>query len=471
MIFFIIILAFFLRLINLNQSLWLDEAINIQAVQAYSLESLITKYSIADFHPPGYSIILWTWGRLFGFSEIAMRMPSVIFGIISVWLIYLIGKKLLSKYLGLMSAFLLAINPLHIYYSQEARMYSFSTFAVLINFFLLIKLLKKEKLNFIFLILSNYLVLMSDYVAYLIFPAQFILLLIFYRSRVKKWLISFAFSLLLSFWWLPIFIVQFDVGVTTASKMPVWRLVVGGFDIKAIPLTFVKFIIGRISLVDKFIYAIILIPITLLFSTLVIRGILFLRRVERNILIAWLFFPIILGALISFVIPIFSYFRFLFTLPSFIILVALGIISFRPKVKYILISLVILIYSISTLIYLFNPNFQRENWKGVVNFLKTKNNNLLVLFESNGVFPPFEYYAKGSIDASGALDNFPASSMQDLANLEEELIYRKDIYLIDYLVDISDPNRLVKEELEQSGYKITETHDFVGVGFLYHYVK
>ncbi len=471
MIFPIIILGLILRSLSLNQSLWLDEAINVLAAKNYSFVALITQYARADFHPPGYSIILWTWGRLFGFSEVAMRIPSVIFGIVSVWLVYLIGRKLHSKYLGLLSAFLFAINPLHIYYSQEARMYSLATLAVLINFFLFIKLLKKEKLYFSFLILSNYLILMSDYVAYLVFPVQLILSIFFYRFIKKKWLVSIIVSLLLSFWWWPFFIDQLSIGTTTALALPAWKLAVGGFDIKAVPLTFVKFIIGRISMVDKFVYAVILIPITMLFSTLIIRGVLFIGRLERNVLITWLFFPIILGTLISFLIPIFSYFRFLFLLPSFVILISLGIISFKAKVRYILLFLVILIYGISSLIYLFNPGFHRENWKGLVKFLETKDKNSLVLFESSGVLPPFEYYSKGSVTTLGALDKFPANGDEDLVNLKEKFKLRRHIYLIDYLVDISDPNRLVKKSLEQADYKISETYDFVGVGFVYHYVK
>src|SRR3989338_7517756 len=135
MIWVILVLGTILRLISLNQSLWLDEAINVMAANSYSFFEMITQYAIADFHPPGWFIILWLWGKLFGYSEIAVRLPSVIFGVLTIYSVYLIGKKIVSQNLGLIAALLFAINPLHIYYSQEARIYAFATLAVSINFF------------------------------------------------------------------------------------------------------------------------------------------------------------------------------------------------------------------------------------------------------------------------------------------------------------------------------------------------
>src|SRR3989344_3680216 len=113
MIWLILIVGFILRILNLNQSLWLDEAINVVAVKSYSFVSMITQYSVADFHPPGWFAILWIWGKLFGYSEISVRFPSIIFAVLTVYIVYLIGKKLFSANLGLIAALLISINPLH----------------------------------------------------------------------------------------------------------------------------------------------------------------------------------------------------------------------------------------------------------------------------------------------------------------------------------------------------------------------
>lgn len=471
MIWFILVLGLMLRSISLNQSFWLDEAINVLATQKFSLFDMVTEYAKADFHPPLFFVILWIWTKIFGIGEVIVRIPSVIFGTLTIYIVYLLGQKIHSKTLGLTAALILATNPLHIYYSQEARMYALAALAVALNFFLLIKLLKEEKVNLLTLIGSNLLVLGSDYVAYLTFASQTAFLIF---NRQKKiflfWLKGLGLAILLGIWWLPIFLSQLDAGSVASSNLPAWKFIVGGFDIKTTPLTLVKFIIGRISLGDKIIYYLILLPVCSLFIYLILRSMIFIKTSFKNLLFSWLLVPIILATIISFVVPIYSYFRILFTVPSFIILVALGILSYQYKLRYIFLGGVLIVQVFSASVYLFNSSYQREDWRGLVNYLKSVDSNLLILFESSGTLPPFDYYAKSSLNAKGALKDFPAKVEDDVIDL---MVYQnlKDIYLINYLVEISDQNRLVDKKLIQLGYRIMNTYDFNGVGFVYHYVK
>ncbi len=471
MIWLIILMGSILRLIGLNQSLWLDEAINVLATKNFSLIGMITDYARFDFHPPGYFFILWTWAKLFGTSEIAVRVPSAVFGLITIYLVFLIGQKIYSRNLGLLAAFLLAINPLHIYYSQEARMYSLAAMAVIINIYLVIKLIKEEKVGWVYLIGSNFLILMSDYVAYLIFPAIFVFLLLTRKLlTLKRWFYSLIIPCLLGVWWLPIFLSQLNIGSTTANNLPIWKMIVGGFDLKTVPLTLVKFIIGRISYPDKLIYYSALIPVCLLFIWLLLRGYKKAMTFYKNLLSSWLVVPIILASLISLVIPIYEYFRLLYILPAFIILVALGIFSYQRNLRNTFFVVITAVEIFSSLIYLFNPSYQRENWKGLVNFLNIQNQSV-VLFESSGTFPPFDYYAKNRIKAYGALKTFPARNSNEIEDLNAMINGSSNVFLVDYLVQISDPNRLVAQNLNELGYKIKETRDFNGLGFVYHYVR
>lgn len=469
MIWFILILATTLRLLSLDQSLWLDEAINVLATQNFSLIGMITEYAKADFHPPLFFITLWAWTKLFGISEVVVRIPSIIFGVLTVYMVYLIGDKLHSKRLAILVALLLTVNPLHIYYSQEVRMYALATLVVSLNIFLLIKLLKREKFNLIFLVISNLAVLGSDYVAYFIFPAQLIaLLLLRQKEFLKKWLLSLISAVAMGIFWIPTFLNQLNVGTVTAERLPAWKFIVGSFDPKAIPLTFIKFIIGKISYPDKLIYTLILLPVVVLFLFILWRGIKFIKDKEQNIILGWMLIPPILATIISFIIPIYSYFRLLFILPAFLILISWGILSFKGKVRYVFLAVCLVIQIFSAMVYLFNPKYQRDDWKGVVNFLKSQGRTP-VLFESSGSLPPFEYYARGKINASGALKDFPAKDTGDVANLENLLEGAKDAYLVEYLVDISDPKRLVQKRLAELNYDQTEVKNFNGVGFVYHY--
>lgn len=471
MIWAIIIFGLALRLISLNQSLWLDEAINTLAVQNYNFFDLITKYARADFHPPGWFIILWTWTKIFGYSEIAVRLPSVIFGTITILIVYLICRKLFSQKLALIAALLLSVNPLHIYYSQEGRMYAFAALAVSVNILLLIKLYKEERLNFLFLVLSNILILLSDYLAYFIFPAQLIFLLSFKKELLKKWLAALALAILSGFWWLPTFLGQFDIGSVASANLPTWKFVAGGFDFKTLPLTYIKFLIGRVSLADKQLYALVLFPVAGLSLYLILRSLKVMDNIKRSLLLIWIIIPILIASLISILIPIYSYFRMLFTLPAFIILVSLGIDSFKGKLKYVFLTAVFLIELFCALIYLFNPSYQREHWNELVSFFKSQSDTNIILFESSGTLPPFDYYARGDLKAIGALKDFPARKTEDVIDLENTLKGTDNVYLVEYLVDITDSQRLVQKKLDNLNYKEIQMYDFTGVGFIYKYVK
>src|SRR3989344_8667485 len=162
MIILILLVGLILRLINLNQSLWLDEAINAVFVRSLDLKSLIFNYSLSDFHPPLYHILMKGWVVLFGSSEIALRMPSVILGVASIYVIYKIAKKLFDEKTALISATLLATAPLHIYYSQEARMYMLASFFTIVSVYFFISVFVEDKLrNWAGFIISTSLLLYS----------------------------------------------------------------------------------------------------------------------------------------------------------------------------------------------------------------------------------------------------------------------------------------------------------------------
>jgi 4-amino-4-deoxy-L-arabinose transferase-like glycosyltransferase len=105
-----------------EQSLWADEG-NSAALAARSLFR-IAQDAAADIHPPLYYWLLHLWCHLFGNSEVALRSLSAIVGVGLVYIIYLTGRRLQSEQMGLVAALIAAINPLQIYYAQEARMYA-----------------------------------------------------------------------------------------------------------------------------------------------------------------------------------------------------------------------------------------------------------------------------------------------------------------------------------------------------------
>ncbi|MEX2028029.1 MAG: glycosyltransferase family 39 protein [Candidatus Curtissbacteria bacterium] len=76
--------------------------------------------SFGDWKLVGYLYLTVASVAFFGMNELATRLPSVAFGILSVFVTYLLSKKLFNKETGYIAAFLLAISPWHIIASRNA---------------------------------------------------------------------------------------------------------------------------------------------------------------------------------------------------------------------------------------------------------------------------------------------------------------------------------------------------------------
>ncbi|MEP3276316.1 MAG: glycosyltransferase family 39 protein [Stappiaceae bacterium] len=119
----IMALAAFLRFLDPDRtSLWYDEAVSWQQSSG-SFTDMIMLVA-GDNYPPLHNVLLWLTMPLIGDGEYALRLPSILMGLLTVWLVYRLGRTLFAPEAGLLAAFLLAISPFHIWFSTEARMYA-----------------------------------------------------------------------------------------------------------------------------------------------------------------------------------------------------------------------------------------------------------------------------------------------------------------------------------------------------------
>lgn len=119
----VIALAAGLRFYQLgSQSLWADEG-NSAALASRAFAQ-IARDAANDIHPPLYYWLLHVWTALFGASETALRAFSAMCGVLVVAVTFEIGRRTFGLWTGLIAAFIAAISPFQIYYSQEARMYA-----------------------------------------------------------------------------------------------------------------------------------------------------------------------------------------------------------------------------------------------------------------------------------------------------------------------------------------------------------
>ncbi|MDM8520592.1 glycosyltransferase family 39 protein [Anaerolineales bacterium HSG6] len=128
-----------LRLINLGQpSQWNDEAISAFIARGTTTQILTNQFH--SLHPPGYYLFLHGWSQIFGTSDFWLRLPSALMGVMSVMMIYLLGRAMFKPNTGLWAAILTSFMPFHLFYSQELRMYSQLFLLTTIVFFCQVKL-------------------------------------------------------------------------------------------------------------------------------------------------------------------------------------------------------------------------------------------------------------------------------------------------------------------------------------------
>ena len=121
----IVLLAAALRFSTLDlQSFWYDEAFTPVHVLHAGLASTMRSMVHSENSPPLWYLLTWLDVRLFGDGAIALRTPSAIAGVLTVPVAWAIGGELCGRRCALVAAALVAVNPLFVWYSQEARVYA-----------------------------------------------------------------------------------------------------------------------------------------------------------------------------------------------------------------------------------------------------------------------------------------------------------------------------------------------------------
>ncbi len=104
----LVIIGFFFRLYGLskNYSFWTDEnhlAIFVKTILERGKPALANGYSTGIYHWLQYWLSAIS-ARIFGLNEFAVRFPSVVFGILTIWAVWLLGREMFGRNAGLTAA-------------------------------------------------------------------------------------------------------------------------------------------------------------------------------------------------------------------------------------------------------------------------------------------------------------------------------------------------------------------------------
>ncbi len=196
----LIIVGLALRL-AVPRGIWLDEAISIHQARL-SLHDLFRNLYYGDRQPPLYHLTLWLTIRVFGHSEFAVRLPSLIAGTLLIPVLYELGRELYDRRTGLIAAAFASVSPLLIWYSQEVRMYEFAALFGLLALLTQLRVIRKPSMgNWAAYMLATAALLWSHYFGLLLILVQQLVFVgvIVHRRRAgentRALALGFAYSL------------------------------------------------------------------------------------------------------------------------------------------------------------------------------------------------------------------------------------------------------------------------------------
>jgi mannosyltransferase len=193
------------------QSYHHDEVITAIRVIPGSFGDMLHEVKASESNPPLYYVLAWGWAKAFGTGELGLRSLSAVLGVGVVPVGYLIGRQLASRRAGLVLAALLAVNPMLIWYSQEARSYSLLVFFGALSLLFFARALERRRgIDLTFWALASALALCSHYFAVFVVAIEAAWLLVALRSRWRVVLPALGAVLATGLALLPLLTAQVD---------------------------------------------------------------------------------------------------------------------------------------------------------------------------------------------------------------------------------------------------------------------
>ncbi len=398
------VIGLFLRFYNLGfNSLWLDEA-STYGVSIKSLPEIWQVTAAGEFNPP-----LFYWVEhimlMSGNNEIILRIIPALLGVLTIPLVYLIGKEFIDRNVGIIAAAAFTVSPFLIYYSQEARAYSMMLFFVAAAMVFYLKALKTNDItNWVLFGAFSALAFWAHFYAFTIIAALFLYAVIIKIPHIKtgihdlKMLVfgAVVFVVLCS----PLILVTVQLFATRTASAPTYGIQglgiisetfrqIAGFNDIALFLLFALFVIGIIQafLIDKN-KGLFLVLLTVL--TLVISYFLSFKMPMQPRYLIFMSIIFFVGVAISYKV-------------FYLLMNNRGVI-------YGFIAVLIII-SAPTLVNYYS-GYSKDDWRGFTGIIQQKTNpGDQIVFVPGYVSQPFDYYYSNATDHTF---EYGASSSQEL---------------------------------------------------------
>lgn len=377
-------------MIGLNfQSLWRDE-VDAILFASRRLPDLLHTFVQAGQNGPLYFLVLRPWLHVAGQSEFSLRFLSVVFGVLTVPMVYRLGRRLFASLpsAAVLAALLAATAPYLIWYSQEGKMYALVTFLILVAMDRYLAALKQggwpRWLAYVLITTAAFYV---HLIAALIIPAQMLVFGIVGqrdgRWRWKPWLASMIVLtvpyLPLLIWQLPLLLQLSQTGYRFVPLNDVLLSLLTSYSLGVIPS------MTRWALL----------PFVALLLAIVPMMVVAPRwRASLAILLCWLLVPVLGFFLVTLVRPMYTARYLIFVLPAGLLLLAFALVAIGRRSRLIAgLLLVFLLVADGWALYLQATTLLKADFRAATRYVSRQlGGQDLVLFQiPHGRFS-FDYY-------------------------------------------------------------------------------
>ncbi len=405
------ILGSVLRVANMGYSFNGDDFIIVQNMR----ESLSSVFSLVVGSPynPLYYILLHLWLSLVNSTgEIAVRTLSMVFGILSIPMMYLVGRRLFEFKISFLAALLLALSPFHIEQASQPKPNTLFVLLVLGALYFFLRWRENGKrLALIGFILVSILGLYTHYhFFFILFVIDAFWLVTWLRSPdrrdLKSWLIANVIWAIALIPWLPIILGQAGRIVSTTPGV---SLLWGPLEVAAtFSLGYSAWIMSGMSVDKVFLLsdipanAPVIIGSIIGFGSLLVIGLNHARRNFNSALMAALLIvPVVVTYILAVVSPVFSAWTAKSLIGSSIgyyFLLAVAVVKFPSRRLGITLGvLVFLLISYSLCNYYFREDEygRKSNWRGLAEYImeNTRPGDVIGTGDSLGL----EWYYRGDL--------------------------------------------------------------------------
>ncbi len=511
----ITLLALGLRLFGLDaQSLWYDEGFSVYLARMNSGEILAR--TAADIQPPLYYLLLHGWIQLFGDGERALRGLSLLFGVLAVPLMYAVAWSLFrSRLAGLLAALLVAASPLHIWYGQEARMYTLLTFLCLLSSYLLLLAIQsanqaQKRWQTLALwaafTLTNIAAVYTHYFAFFVLSFQALYLFLVWWEQglrparlIRAGLASFVVTGLAFLPWLPHLLARYGADASYwPGRLKLHEVLldialsfVGGESVQE--QTGIILIIGYTAVLILCLLALLLYASHSTFHdsrntqhpTSSLQSPISNRQYPLAFLLLYLLIPPALILLLSYNSPKFNARYAMVSQPALLLILAGGLAVLWQRRSGRLADLLRRTLAVLALVFILgvsayannnayaDPAFARADYRGVIRYIR---NHIApdetIILSSGHMFPAFDYYAPGInrhlLPDSPTLDTTRILDYSIAADLNDWLVGQGGVWVVRWQHEVVDPVGYLSTMLAQAGEEQAVSRTFAQVG-LQHY--